>query len=268
MTSIINNNQLEAICQVLADTGDGLTGTEIGRILSQLGFDDTDPTITKRHRLFNALAARVTGVKNDLPVRQFIEVAMDPVRYRGGADRFEFRRDQLNVAISFMGLTLAEDGKLRKSDVATTLTEAEKRANRLRTELQRRGVHGDVLMYCQRRFLENDYFYAVLEAAKSVAAKIRQKSGLTADGSILVDEAFSKGKFAYPLLAFNKLETPTERSEHNGLTNLLKGLFGAFRNPTAHEPEHAWPITEKDALDLLTIASLLHRRLDDATRTR
>jgi uncharacterized protein (TIGR02391 family) len=47
----------------------------------------------------------------------------------------------------------------------------------------------------------------------------------------------------------------------------MKGMFGAFRNVTAHAPKICWNVTEQDALDLLTIASLVHRRLDSAVRT-
>jgi len=49
--------------------------------------------------------------------------------------------------------------------------------------------------------------------------------------------------------------------------NLMKGMFGAFRNVTVHAPRVSWVITEQDALDLLTIASLLHRRIDAAIAT-
>lgn len=42
---------------------------------------------------------------------------------------------------------------------------------------------------------------------------------------------------------------------------------GTFRNTTAHAPKIHWPINEQDALDILTLASLLHRRLDGAVRT-
>lgn len=45
---------------------------------------------------------------------------------------------------------------------------------------------------------------------------------------------------------------------------LTKGMFGTFRNTTAHAPKVSWPIGLDDALDLLTLASLLHRRLDSA----
>jgi uncharacterized protein (TIGR02391 family) len=65
-----------------------------------------------------------------------------------------------------------------------------------------------------------------------------------------------------PALAFNTLSNETERSEHTGLTMLIKGMFGTFRNTTAHAPKITWPIELEDALDLLTLASLLHRRLD------
>jgi hypothetical protein len=42
--------------------------------------------------------------------------------------------------------------------------------------------------------------------------------------------------------------------------NLIKGLFGAFRNTTAHAPKIHWNVTEQDALEILTTISLIHRR--------
>jgi uncharacterized protein (TIGR02391 family) len=115
--------------------------------------------------------------------------------------------------------------------------------------------------------VQDNYFHAVFEATKSVAEKIRGRTGLTGDGSSLVDQAFGIGSAAMPFLAFNTLQTDTERSEHTGLMNLMKGMFGAFRNVTAHAPKIHWNISEQDALDLLSIASLLHRRIDAAHRT-
>jgi uncharacterized protein (TIGR02391 family) len=46
---------------------------------------------------------------------------------------------------------------------------------------------------------------------------------------------------------------------------LIKGLFAAMRNPTAHAPKVKWAIELPEALDVLTLASMLHRRLDTAT---
>ena len=69
------------------------------------------------------------------------------------------------------------------------------------------------------------------------------------------------------MLAINSLRTETEKSEQKGFANLLKGMFGTFRNVTGHAPRISWPIDEQDALDLLSIVSYLHRRLDSAART-
>jgi uncharacterized protein (TIGR02391 family) len=44
----------------------------------------------------------------------------------------------------------------------------------------------------------------------------------------------------------------------------MKGLFSTFRNPAAHAPKVAWATSRSDALDMLTLASMLHRRLDKA----
>jgi len=67
-----------------------------------------------------------------------------------------------------------------------------------------------------------------------------------------------------PKLRINALVSASEQSEQRGFTNLLKGLFGTFRNPTAHAPRIAWPMTEEDALDLFSLCSYVHRRIDSA----
>ena len=123
-------------------------------------------------------------------------------------------------------------------------------------------MHPDVLRFCRPELVQKNYFHAVFEATKSVAEKIRMRTGYTSDGSRLVGDALGIGSSGMPALAFNMLSNETERSEHTGLTMLIKGMFGTFRNTTAHAPKITWPIELEDALDLLTLASLLHRRLD------
>ncbi len=51
-------------------------------------------------------------------------------------------------------------------------------------------------------------------------------------------------------------------SEHKGFAALIKGCFGAIRNPLAHEPKILWD-GEDDAADYLTLISMLHRKLDN-----
>lgn len=77
----------------------------------------------------------------------------------------------------------------------------------------------------------------------------------------MVDEALAGDP---PRLKINRFATDSEKSEQRGFTNLVKGLFGVFRNPTAHAPRIAWSMSEEDALDLFSLASYIHRRIDHA----
>lgn len=257
----IDNATLEAICGVLGDTAGGLTGSEIGRLLSAQGIADPLPTATKRHRLFEALRARQEEDRCANNVIGFIQTAMNPVGYTGAQNFFEERRGALNEVLAFGGYELGEDGRVARTEPAATLTEAQRRARSLLRKLTERGVHGEVLRFCRAELLEDNYFHAVLEATKGVAERIRGLTGLTSDGEQLVDAAFGGDE---PLLAINSLETKTEHSEQKGFANLLRGMFGTFRNPGAHVPRIYWPVTEADALDLLSLASYFHRRLDRA----
>jgi uncharacterized protein (TIGR02391 family) len=218
--------------------------------------------MTKRHARRNRISK---GCANN--VLNFVAHAMNPVRHVGRRDYFESERGKLDGVLAFAGLSLGEDGKLCEVQTASTLTEAEAMASALRIALIERKVHPDVLKFCRAELVVDNYFHAVFEAAKSVAEKLRQKTGLASDGSQLVDEALGSGQAGFPRLAFNSLTTPSERNEQSGLMNLIKGLFEAFRNTSAHAPRIHWNISEQDALDILTTMSLVHRRLDEAVRT-
>lgn len=258
-----SDNVLESLAHLL----DGPTGSEIGHLLAQVGIADPGASMTKWRRLYAAFAECQAKDRCANTVCAYIQAAMDPVRYAGQNETFQSLREQINVPLAFAGLAVGPDGKLRPAQTAQTLDEAEGRAQRLRQELTRRKVHPDVLRFCRTELLQENYFHAVFEATKSVADKIRQLTGLDFDGSELVDNALAFNETRPPLLAFNTLRSEAERSEHRGTMNLLKGMFGTFRNVTAHAPKIHWNITEQDALDLLTLCSLLHRRLDSAIPT-
>jgi uncharacterized protein (TIGR02391 family) len=255
--------QLEALCKILGDTTHGLTGSEIERILRQVKVADTDPGITKWQRLYNALATRQNRDKSADRVFAFIGTALAPARYVGEHNRFEARRTGVNAVLALCGFEFRADGKFYSVAAASTLSEAETRAHRLRAALSARGVHPDVIASCRAELVEQNVFHAVLEASKGVAEKLRTRCGLTSDGAQLVDEALSGDD---PRLRINSFATDSEKSEQRGFTNLVKGLFGTFRNPTAHVLRVAWVMKEEDALDLFSLASYVHRRVDAATR--
>lgn len=259
--SFFTQPQIRAIADALGDTSDGLTGSEIAELLAICSIADVDPALTKRHRLYNAFVNDQNQRQNRRHILGFIRHAMKPARFVRCRERFEPMRTLLNQALSFGGLAIDSAGTIMVVEEARTLSDAQRRAKELRADLASRGVHPDVLKFCREELLADNYFHAVMEAVKSVSDKIRNRTGLTDDGSILVDRALAGTP---PMLAINPLKTESEKSEQKGFANLLRGTFGMFRNTTAHEARMNWPMAKADAEDLLSLVSLIHRRLDGA----
>lgn len=258
-----NAQQLQSACKILADTDRGLTGSEIGYILADCRLNDTNPQMTKWKRVFNSLAEAQNKHKVGNHLIMFITRALNPVNYSRGRNTFNWRRNELNTILVFSGYQVKDDGKVHRVTKETTLKGALARANALKHALEDRNIHAEVFKYCQAELLEDNYFHAVLEAIKGVAERIRNISGLKADGAELINAVFSVKS---PILAINSLGSDTEISEQKGFSNILVGLFGTVRNPTAHAPKIVWPMTEQDALDILSLVSFVHRKLDNAAK--
>jgi len=186
---------------------------------------------------------------------------MRPSRFVGQNEKFESTRSELNKILSFVGLLLNEKGVFNPVTSSTTITEAEERVSRFKSKLQNRNIHSKVYDYCNTELITENYFHAVFEAVKSIAEEIRKKTELNIDGAELVERAFSVSN---PLIRINSLQTETEQSEQKGFSNLIKGVFGMFRNTIAHSPKIVWTITEEDALDIMTTISLIHKKLDNS----
>ena len=258
----IESNILETLCKTL---GEALTNTEIDKYLADSGLKNVEPVGTKWRRLYNSFVEYQNRTQVSNGILKFVQISIHPTRFVHNKELFEATRTDLNKIFSFIGLQLGENGKFRGTEKATTISQAEQRASLLFSKLEDRNVHPEVLKFCKSELVENNYFHAVFEAVKSVADKIRSLSGETKDGSGLVDAVFSVND---PILIINDLRTETEKSEQKGFANLLKGFFGMFRNTVAHEPKIKWKIEEYDALNVMTLASLFHRRLDNSTKIR
>ena len=255
---LLNDTTLDLLCRTLADAA---THKELSLLLSQCNIDEQGGN-PKWQRMLLALSHRQKQDQCGNNAIKFISAVLHPSRFGGRQDVFEEFRASVTYQLSFYGLAIDEKGQPQRVAAATTIPEATQRANELRSELAHRSVHIDVLRFCKAELLQDNYFHCVLEATKSVAQKIRDKTGIEGDGSSLVDLVFS---IKTPLLALNTLRTESEQSEQKGFGNLLKGVFGTFRNVLAHAPKINWAVNKTDALDALTILSYIHRRLDEAT---
>ncbi|MFN8152166.1 MAG: TIGR02391 family protein [Solirubrobacterales bacterium] len=251
--------------QISRSLGGAVTGSQLDRLFIAANLRDRSGESTKWKRIHRTLEQHQGRTGKGTALIGFLHATFDPGGFSSSTE-FEALRREINVPLTISGFEVRDDGRVRKLKAAKTLSEAEERADKLGTELSRRNVHPDVLKYSRSELLQDNYFHAVLEAAKSVAEKIRERTGLKGDGADLIDASCTL-KHGMPPMAFNKLETESEQSEHRGLAMLCKGLFSTYRNPRAHVPRLKSTTSMAEALDMLTLASMLHRRIDEATVT-
>lgn len=254
---LFTSDHFESISREL---GDLITGTQLDQLFASRGISDVSGQSTKWRRIHISLLARQETDRCGNNVAAFIMAVMAPGRHVNNQVRYETARDALNKVLIFDGLQLGENGQFRQVNVANTISEAKRRADGIASRLRGRDIHPEILRYCREELMQENYFHAVFEAAKSLAQRLRDMTGLPLDGAALIDKCFAESQ---PLIWINMLRTETERSEHKGFALLLKGAFAAVRNPTAHEPKILWQ-GEDDAADYFTLLSMLHRKLDAA----
>jgi len=184
------DSHLLEIARALADAA---THRELDDLFQQCSIAEHGGN-PKRERIKNALAARQArdGCGNN--VGAFIQALLDPARFSGRLEDHTAYCRQVNVPLAFSGLHVSDQGQLVPVPAASTVSEAQARADRLRENLVARGVHGRVLDCCRAEWVKDNYFHAVLEACKSVAEAIRKKSGLEGDGAPLADAALEDAR--------------------------------------------------------------------------
>jgi uncharacterized protein (TIGR02391 family) len=109
---------------------------------------------------------------------------------------------------------------------------------------------------------DGHYKSAALEAYIRVIQEVKTRVGIPdLDGDRLMNRAFGcEGQT--PILAFNSLQTESERDEQKGLMYLFKGIVG-LRNAKAHD--NRLFNSPQRAHEYLALASLLMRLLETAT---
>lgn len=252
--------QIEKIAQILGDTLAGFTGAEIGHHLAQCRFSDPDPELTKWKRLYNAFCEKVNNDKSTNAIFMFIQHCFEPAQGLRDQQRYSWMRNEINRVLMLVGVEVRDDGRFYSVSKAQSLSEVQRRTKELRDKLTGYGAHYEVLKCCKDELLAEDYFHAVQEAAKGLCDRIREMTGLSTDGAELINTAFSTNS---PYIAFNKLQTFSEKNQQNGLKEMLCGIIHMVRNVTAHELRIRWDINEKDAVDILAQISYLHKLLDE-----
>ena len=200
-------------------------------------------------------------------VMDLIQKTITPKRY-DDYQEFENHRASINEKLLYEGYEINEKGEILQCKKAQTIPEAKERSQKIKTIIRGMRIHSEIIKYCDEEWLNEDFFHAIEEVAKSVFDRLRNMTGIQQDGGVLVTSCFSSGQSGVPLLALNRLETESEKSEQKGFMNFCIGFYGLYRNPKAHNVRVNEEVKLEQFAEVLVVASIIHERLDHVYLTR
>ena len=137
-----------------------------------------------------------------------------------------------------------------------------------------RHLHSNIQDVSEIDYKKEDYYRAAQEAVKKYVKEVQKKSkaknssGKSLDGKDLMFNAFGSSN---GILKFTKNKTQSEKDLEDGQQHLSAGVVSGFRNPTSHENKgdlHPKIFSDKDCLDILSLASYLFTKLDKSRKKR
>lgn len=123
-----------------------------------------------------------------------------------------------------------------------------------------RGFHERVVRGSRKAFNNGLRTEAIRKAFQSVNNRVRKLAHTSKDGKDLMGFVFRQ--VPDQTLQMTMLATESERSEHEGLRFLTQGAMVGLRNPRSHDDDWKPDQDEAAVLELLGLASWLHRCLD------
>ncbi len=243
-----------------------LTHSKITEMLMMCNIPPAEGS-NKQDRLYYAFKSiqDKNGCANN--VVDFIQKTISPRRYDDN-EKYEKDRTSINEKLLYEGYEINEKGQMQQCKKAQTISEAKERSQKIKTKIRGMKIHSEIIRYCDEEWLNEDYFHAMEEVAKSVFDRLRQITGIQQDGAALVANCFAIGQSGFPLLALNKLETLNEKSEQTGFMNFCTGFYGLYRNPKAHNARVNEDVKLEQFAEVLVVASIIHERLDHVYLTR
>ena len=122
-------------------------------------------------------------------------------------------------------------------------------------------LHDVVRTNALKQFKDQHWRDAALNAFVAIFDLLRSRTSLDLDGEALITRTLSLDR---PLLSVADLSTDSGRNDQIGFMMVLQGVYRGVRNPKAHTLQH--DLTALKAAQYLVMASLLARRIDEATQ--
>jgi uncharacterized protein (TIGR02391 family) len=247
---------LESLAKII---GDRYTGSEITELFTKADLPGIVHDGSTKWRFVYASFKELQKTHyGDYKIIKVIQVLCGSQEYIGNQEHHRTILDLVNEILAFNRLKVNDEGiVVVPESITPQLRQSVSRVEKL---FDSRNYHYEVRKHARDLFVDEKYFHAVFECCKAFDKYVQSKSLISASGFSLMSKALSiEGP-----LKVNGQSTESEIDEQKGVMHLCMGLSSAVRNIKAHEPVLEWPITEEDALDILSLISFLWRKIDDS----
>jgi uncharacterized protein (TIGR02391 family) len=242
--------------------GDRYTWREMGPFFTDAGVtlppkqDEDSAKWRYANRVLRQLQQGPNGLHR---VAQVIERLCNPQSFLGRAEDHQRMVSDANEILSHYGLRVdRRSGKVLMDQTVTP--EVRSASSPAAKTFDARQFHPTVCAHARELFIAGDHYHAVFECCKAFDVAVRTKAQSERHGAELMGTILS----ITGVLKLNAQQTESELNEQEGYKHLCMGLMRAIRNPVSHEPEKDWPMSQEDALDMLSLLSYLFRQLDKA----
>lgn len=243
--------QLPALERLAKVIGDTYTGTEITDLFRKAGFETMAHDGGTKWRFLYAAFERMQRDYGPESVLKIVKAACSPQERLNRGDV----RKEANECLSFYGLSVGEDGEVRRAEKASSLSDTDKEL------FLQRNYHRLVAEHGRASFLQRDYFGAVSDCCKEFEKFVRKKTGLEASGTRLMSKGL--GSKSAMEMRLPHVARMTRDDVQDGIMHMSMGIMESARNPTAHESKHSFAIGRDDALDILGVISHLCKQIDN-----
>ena len=238
------------------------------------------PMLKKRIEELKAFDVSTVKARFDPAIESLEHKVNDTLAHVFGHDSVEYRRYDVRLDTASMnvmyetplreviagyrkGIEHAVSNLTTIIDLFTERLElsGESPASRAHNAFSALDIHPEVERAISTLFQNGHYANAVEDACKVLDGLVKLRSGkYDLSGTDLMQTVFSPKN---PILAFNMLQSDSDKSEQQGMMFLYAGAMLALRNPRAHG------IVEDDpekALEIIAFLSFLAKSLDSAKR--
>lgn len=266
----IDQTYLTMICDAFDELEDLLSDGEVGALLIGSGVEDVFPNSSKHSRLLNAFKNQQNRDNGASTIAVFLRRTGEHLQRRKGDQAVKKYREKINAILSYAGFELNESLSFVAYDANKPIyasADAEERAQNLNRGVKSRHLHPDILLSTRPEFMVGSgYFHCVLEANNLLMEKLKAKTGLRIEGPSVAEHALAFSPDRKPQLILNDFSSDKDYAEQFSLMCMLKALFLMFQDEQTKAFRPAWEMNFEDALDLLSLISFFHRKIEKGKR--